>query len=304
MEKIKRYFIKILPISCSVIIILSVFYMVFYLANLDMIIFKFAFQVVLLLFIIYLILEIFSFKKTENLRTLIDEIKAENLSLKNKFLEDKNTTQEYFLMWIHQIKTPITSAKLISQCDESENMKKIRRELFFIEDYTNMALNYLKMNTFDTDMYITKVVLDDVIKLQLRKYSIFFISNGISLKYKPIKHTVITDSKWFSVVLEQILSNALKYTKNGEITIIFDKVESCLEIKDTGIGIKSSDLPKIFDRGYSGFNGKLNQKSTGIGLFLVKQITEKLGQKIEIESELNVGTVVKIYFPTEYNTEI
>ena len=165
-----------------------------------------------------------------------------------------------------------------------------------IEDYTNMALSYLKMANHNTDMDISLVNLDDIIRPLIKKYAILFISNNIKLEYEKLNVKVITDSKWCMVVIEQLLSNAIKYTKNGIVSISFNEKENYLEIKDNGIGIKDSDLPKIFDKGYSGFNGRQNQKSTGIGLFLVKQILDKLGQKVKLESKLGEGTSVKVYF--------
>ena len=212
-------------------------------------------------------------------------------------LEKEKELQEYFLIWIHQIKTPITAGKLICDSDiENENVKNIKKELIYIEDYTNMALSYLKMSKHNTDMDISLVNLDDIINPLIKKYAILFISNNIKLEYKKLNVRVITDSKWCMVVIEQLLSNAIKYTKNGTVSITFNEKENYLEIKDNGIGIKESDLPKIFDKGYSGFNGRQNQKSTGIGLFLVKQILDKLGQKVKLESKLDEGTSVKVYF--------
>jgi len=159
-----------------------------------------------------------------------------------------------------------------------------------------MALSYLKMANHNTDMDISLVNLDDIINHLIKKYAILFISNNIKLEYEKLNVKVITDSKWCMVVIEQLLSNAIKYTKNGIVSISFNEKENYLEIKDNGIGIKDSDLPKIFDKGYSGFNGRQNQKSTGIGLFLVKQILDKLGQIVKLESKLDEGTSVKVYF--------
>ena len=152
------------------------------------------------------------------------------------------------------------------------------------------------MINHNTDMDISLVNLDDIINPLIKKYAILFISNNIKLEYEKLNVKVITDSKWCMVVIEQLLSNAIKYTKNGIVSISFNEKENYLEIKDNGIGIKDSDLPKIFDKGYSGFNGRQNQKSTGIGLFLVKQILDKLGQKVKLESKLGEGTSVKVYF--------
>lgn len=257
MDKLKGYFFKILPVTISIIFSLSIFFLVFILLNINLEIYLLAFDIIVFFYIIYLIFILFLHNKEENLKQQLVQLKEQNLTLKNEFLSKEKELQEYFLIWIHQIKTPITTGKLICDIDvENENIKNIKRELIYIEDYTNMALNYLKVINTSTDMYISLVNLDDIINPLIKKYAIFFISNNIKLEYKKLNTKVITDSKWCMIVIEQILSNAIKYTKNGVITITFDNDENYLEIKDNGIGIKESDLPKIFEKGYSGFNGK------------------------------------------------
>lgn len=297
MDKFKNYISKILPITVTTIFILSIFWVVFLLMNLEFESYFLAFEIVTFFYMVYLVFMAFLNKKEEKLKNHIQELEEANLNLRNDFLAKEKELQEYFLIWIHQIKTPITAGKLICDSDiENENVKNIKKELIYIEDYTNMALSYLKMANHNTDMDISLVNLDDIINPLIKKYAILFISNNIKLEYKKLNVKVITDSKWCMVVIEQLLSNAIKYTKNGTVSISFNEKENYLEIKDNGIGIKDSDLPKIFDKGYSGFNGRQNQKSTGIGLFLVKQILDKLGQKVKLESKLGEGTSVKVYF--------
>lgn len=297
MDKFKNYISKILAITVTTFFILLVFWVVFLLMNLSFESYFLAFEIVLFFYMVYLVFMAFLNKKEEKLKNQIQELEEANLNLRNDFLAKEKELQEYFLIWIHQIKTPITAGKLICDSDiENENIKNIKKELIYIEDYTNMALSYLKMANHNTDMDISLVNLDDIIKPLIKKYAILFISNNIKLEYEKLNVKVITDSKWCMVVIEQLLSNAIKYTKNGIVSISFNEKENYLEIKDNGIGIKDSDLPKIFDKGYSGFNGRQNQKSTGIGLFLVKQILDKLGQKVKLESKLGEGTSVKVYF--------
>ena len=297
MDKFKNYISKILPVTVTTIFILSVFWVVFLLMNLSFESYFLAFEIIVFFYLVYLVFMAFLNKKEEKLKNQIQELEEANLNLRNDFLAKEKELQEYFLIWIHQIKTPITAGKLICDSDiENENVKNIKKELIYIEDYTNMALSYLKMANHNTDMDISLVNLDDIINPLIKKYAILFISNNIKLEYKKLNVKVITDSKWCMVVIEQLLSNAIKYTKNGTVSITFSEKENYLEIKDNGIGIKDSDLPKIFDKGYSGFNGRQNQKSTGIGLFLVKQILDKLGQKVKLESKLGEGTSVKVYF--------
>ena len=297
MDKFKNYISKILPVTVTTIFILSVFWVVFLLMNLSFESYFLAFEIIVFFYMVYLVFMAFLNKKEEKLKNQIQELEEANLNLRNDFLAKEKELQEYFLIWIHQIKTPITAGKLICDGDiENENIKNIKKELIYIEDYTNMALSYLKMSNHNTDMDISLVNLDDIIRPLIKKYAILFISNNIKLEYEKLNVKVITDSKWCMVVIEQLLSNAIKYTKNGIVSISFNEKENYLEIKDNGIGIKDSDLPKIFDKGYSGFNGRQNQKSTGIGLFLVKQILDKLGQIVKLESKLDEGTSVKVYF--------
>ena len=297
MDKFKNYISKILPITVTTFFILLVFWVVFLLMNLSFESYFLAFEIIVFFYLVYLVFMAFLNKKEEKLKNQIQELEEANLNLRNDFLAKEKELQEYFLIWIHQIKTPITAGKLICDGDiENENIKNIKKELIYIEDYTNMALSYLKMANHNTDMDISLVNLDDIIRPLIKKYAILFISNNIKLEYEKLNVKVITDSKWCMVVIEQLLSNAIKYTKNGIVSITFNEKENYLEIKDNGIGIKESDLPKIFDKGYSGFNGRQNQKSTGIGLFLVKQILDKLGQKVKLESKLGEGTSVKVYF--------
>ncbi|MEB3012586.1 sensor histidine kinase [Parvimonas sp. D2] len=297
MDKFKNYISKILPVTVTTIFILSIFWVVFLLMNLEFESYFLAFEIIVFFYLVYLVFMAFLNKKEEKLKNQIQELEEANLNLRNDFLAKEKELQEYFLIWIHQIKTPITAGKLICDGDiENENIKNIKKELIYIEDYTNMALSYLKMSNHNTDMDISLVNLDDIIRPLIKKYAILFISNNIKLEYEKLNVKVITDSKWCMVVIEQLLSNAIKYTKNGIVSISFNEKENYLEIKDNGIGIKDSDLPKIFDKGYSGFNGRQNQKSTGIGLFLVKQILDKLGQKVKLESKLGEGTSVKVYF--------
>ena len=272
-----------------------VFWLVFIMANLDKSYLYLAFQIILLILVIYIIISYFLYKKELSSKEKLEELQLENIALKNKVIENKKYTQEYFLMWIHQIKTPITAANLLIDMDEIDKAA-IKKQLFYIEDYTNMALTFLKISDPEADMDITSVELDKVIRPILKKFSIIFISNRITLEYEGIEDEILTDAKWLSILIEQIISNAIKYSVGGKVSIIYHKERNSLEIKDTGIGIRSEDIPKIFDRGYSGFNGRLNQKSSGIGLFLAKEIASKLSIKIELESQLGEGSSFFINF--------
>lgn len=296
-DNIALFLEKIFPFTFMVVLIEFVYFLVFKFMKLNFEGFVIGSKIVLFLFIVYLGLSFFNFKSIENYK----KINKENLSriseLENEIISNRNELENYFLLWLHQIKTPITSSKLIVENNiNNEEFLKIKRNLISIEDYTNMAMNYLKITNSNADMYIAPLKLDDLIKEKIKKYSSLFISNKISIEYEKIEKEVVTDAKWFGILFEQILSNAIKYTNNGKIKISFNEIENYLEILDTGIGISKEDLPKIFDKGYSGFNGKLNEKSTGLGLFLVKEIANKISVSITVDSKVGVGSVFRIYF--------
>ncbi|MCT7737607.1 MAG: sensor histidine kinase [Lactobacillus iners] len=198
----------------------------------------------------------------------VNQLLIENRQLKNTIDIERKDLEEYFLLWVHQIKTPITVSDLILQKEKTPYTCQLKEQMFYIREYTDIAINYMKLKDRQADMDITEVEIDKLLKSLLRKYSGLFIDKNISLDYQPIDTKIITDAKWATILIEQILANALKYTNSGKITLSFDRDKNALKVKDTGIGIKSEDINKIFDRGYSGFNGRINEKSSGIGLYL------------------------------------
>ena len=247
---------------------------------------------------IYLIVHWFQYQKLSDVKDDNERLLNENENLKSEMLNQKDDLNAYFLMWLHQIKTPMTVSKLLLEKPNDTTNTKLKMQLMYIEQYINMAMNYLKMIDHSTDMDITEVNLDDIIKDLLKKYSLLFIHNHISLDYQSNAKYVVSDSKWLTILIEQILSNALKYTENGKIAIQYLEEKHALEIRDTGIGIRSEDIPKIFDRGYSGFNGRMNEKSSGLGLYLARKISERLNIQIEVESKLSKGSIFRLVFPT------
>ena len=248
--------------------------------------------------LIYLIVHWFQYQKLSDVKDDNERLLNENKNLKSEMLNQKDDLNAYFLMWLHQIKTPMTVSKLLLDKPDDTTNTKLKMQLMYIEQYINMAMNYLKMIDHSTDMDITEVNLDDIIKNLLKKYSLLFIHNHISLEYQSNLTYVISDSQWLTILIEQILSNALKYTENGKIAIQYLEEKHALEIRDTGIGIRSEDIPKIFDRGYSGFNGRMNEKSSGLGLYLARKISERLNIQIEVESKLSKGSIFRLVFPT------
>ena len=248
--------------------------------------------------LIYLIVHWFQYQKLSDVKDDNERLLNENKNLKSEMLNQKDDLNAYFLMWLHQIKTPMTVSKLLLDKPDDTTNTKLKMQLMYIEQYINMAMNYLKMIDHSTDMDITEVNLDDIIKNLLKKYSLLFIHNHISLEYQSNLTYVISDSQWLTILIEQILTNALTYTENGKIAIQYLEDKHSLEIRDTGIGIRSEDIPKIFDRGYSGFNGRMNEKSSGLGLYLARKISERLNIQIEVESKLSKGSVFRLVFPT------
>ncbi|WP_142828236.1 sensor histidine kinase [Planococcus soli] len=227
----------------------------------------------------------------EKMETLLGQLReSENLHA------ERQTDQlDYFTLWLHQIKTPIAAISLLTQSSKAAEAKQISQELVRLEDYTHMALNYIKLEESGTDLDLSLVDVDELVKKAIKKYSILFIYKGIRLDYQPLGMTVLSDGKWLQNLLEQVLSNSLKYTPQGTISIYRDSLQAeTLIIEDTGIGIRSEDLPKIFNKGYSGMNGRLHEKSTGLGLFLSKKICQRLGHRINIDSLPDQGTRVAI----------
>lgn len=229
--------------------------------------------------------------------------------------------RDYYSMWVHQIKTPISAMKLLLEaereelgqlmCDEepqatltelSDNLDSFEDELFRIEEYVSMALQYQRVSSTENDFVLEKISLDGVIRDTIKKYAKIMIRRHIGINYSGTKKQVYTDEKWLAFILEQILSNAIKYTPQGFVTIetAEEKDRFFITIKDTGIGIKAEDLPRVFEKGYTGYNGHADKKATGIGLYLCRQMADKLGHTIRMESEIGKGTKVWIGFDLDY----
>lgn len=215
-------------------------------------------------------------------------------------MKEKTDIADYFTLWAHQIKTPIAAMHLLFQQESHtseqfyEQRKECEGELFKIEQYVEMVLQYLRLNSSVNDFVLKEYYLDNIIKQAVHKYAPMFIRKRIALNYTEVGARVVTDEKWLVFVIEQILSNAIKYTVEGEISIYMEG--GCLIIADTGIGILAEDLPRIFEKGYTGYNGRSDKKASGIGLYLCREILKKLGHKVYVESEPGKGTRVKLVF--------
>lgn len=200
---------------------------------------------------------------------------------------------DYYTIWAHQIKTPIASMRLTLQKEDTDFSRRLQRDLFRIEQYVEMVLTFLRLDSDSNDYVFKTYSLDEVVRGTVKKFSQEFIGRKISLRYETIHASIVTDEKWLSFVLEQILSNALKYTKEGYIKIYLNE-HKCLCIEDTGIGIAAVDLPRIFEKGYTGYNGRTDKKASGIGLYLCKRVCDNLGIGITAKSEEGKGTTIEL----------
>ena len=209
---------------------------------------------------------------------------------------DKSELVDYYTLWAHQIKTPIAAIKLLLQSNENPQNAELLVELFKIEQYVEMVLQYLRIESTSSDFILRNYQLDQIVRQAVRKYAQMFILKKIRLDFQPSAITVLSDEKWLTYVIEQILSNALKYTAAGSIAI-YNQGKNLI-IEDSGIGIRAEDLPRVFEKGFTGYNGRADKKSTGIGLYLTKRILDKLGHTIIIESAVGKGTKVTIGLDT------
>ena len=223
----------------------------------------------------------------ELIRLIMEQGREERLNHQKQMAD----SIDYYTTWVHQIKTPIASMRLRLQAEDSPLSRALTEDLLRIEQYVEMVLTYLRLGSNSTDYVFKRCELDVMIKSSLRKFASQFIGKSLSLSYEETNRTVVTDEKWLAFVIEQLLSNALKYTAKGGITIEFSE-DQILSIKDTGFGISPEDLPRIFEKGYTGYRGREDKHASGIGLFLCKQICDNLGVKIWAQSRLGEGTTI------------
>lgn len=201
-------------------------------------------------------------------------------------------TVDYYTMWVHQIKTPIAAMGLLLQGDDTERGRELRAELFRIEQYVELVLSYLRLGSDASDYVIREQELDAILRQAARKYAPLFIRGKVSLELSPTGLRVLTDEKWLQLAVEQVLSNAVKYAPGGRVRIYAR--DTRLIVEDTGVGIAREDLPRIFERGFTGCNGRMDKRATGIGLYLCREICRRLGHTITAESEVGRGTRIII----------
>lgn len=219
----------------------------------------------------------------------INNIYKSNKQMENFFEIKMAEFKEYVSMWTHQVKTPLFSLNLILK-DHPVDDHAAKAEVFEIEEYIETLLSYMRLESLSTDFVFEQADLDELISSSIKKYSKVFIKKKNKVNFVPTNLKLTTDRKWFALILDQILSNSNKYTQEGEISFYID--DKNLIIEDTGIGIRKEDLPRVFDKSYTGYNGRIYKKSTGIGLNLVKTAAENLSIDVSIESKVDVGTKV------------
>ena len=260
----------------------------------------------------YLITEIIktpNFLEGQIFKNSLEQIDKSMLENVNKYKYMTEDYKEYIELWIHEIKIPIATSKMVIENNKNAITKSIDEELDKVENYIEQALFYARSNTVEKDYYIRKVVLKEIVNESIKKNKSSLIQEKISIDIHDLEIEVNTDNKWIVFILNQIIQNSIKYRKkeNSVIEIYANqgKENVILYIKDNGIGIKQGEITRVFEKGFTGTNGRLsNKKSTGIGLYLCKKLCNKLGIGIELNSVQNEGTKVKLVFPKDSYIEL
>ena len=260
----------------------------------------------------YLITEIIktpNFLEGQIFKNSLEQIDKSMLENVNKYKYMTEDYKEYIELWIHEIKIPIATSKMVIENNKNAITKSIDEELDKVENYIEQALFYARSNTVEKDYYIRKVVLKEIVNESIKKNKSSLIQEKISIDIHDLDVEVNTDNKWIVFILNQIIQNSIKYRKkeNSVIEIYANqgKENVILYIKDNGIGIKQGEITRVFEKGFTGTNGRLsNKKSTGIGLYLCKKLCNKLGIGIELNSVQNEGTEVKLVFPKDSYIEL
>lgn len=230
---------------------------------------------------------------------LVRTLSAERARLDAAADRERRDAADYYAMWAHQVKTPISAMRLLLQQPGEADRAALEAELFRVEQYVAMVLSYQKLEGDSSDFVLRRRSLDDVVRGCVRRYAQSFILKKLPLNFEETGLTVLTDDKWLAFVIEQLLSNALKYTSSGGIRIYAEGLK--LIVEDTGIGIAPEDLPRLGERGYTGYNGREDKKSTGLGLYLCRRVCDKLGHRLVIESTPGAGTRAMVVFADRKN---
>ena len=224
----------------------------------------------------------------EDYQKIIDRLRKELTELQNAYAQKHQEEVDYYTAWVHQIKTPIAVMRMELGGSEPDASRALNAELFRIEQYVDMVLQYIRLGNPGSDLLIREYSLDEMIREAIRKYAPQFIAKRLHLDYAGTECRLITDKKWFSCILEQLLSNAIKYTPSGTIRIGLENGVLC--VCDTGIGIAPEDVPRIFEKGFTGRNGRTEKRSSGLGLYLCKKAAELLQIRLSVESTVGEGS--------------
>ena len=226
-------------------------------------------------------------------REIVRLLREQNREIRTGAETEMRAMMDYYTLWAHQIKTPIASMRLRLQEEDTPQARTLLADLGRIERYVSMVLTYLRLEGSSTDDVIRETDLDSILRPVFKQFAGEFISRKLKLDYTPVNKRVLTDEKWLSFVVEQLLSNALKYTPAGTVSVYLEE-PAVLCIRDTGIGITPEDLPRVFERSYTGLTGRADKRASGLGLSLCKQVCDKLGHGLSIESEPDKGTTVRV----------
>lgn len=238
----------------------------------------------------------------EDYQALVQILWDDRRTLESRWEKETGEIIQYFIVWAHQIKTPIAAMRLILQGEDSKESRELEAQLFLIEQYAQMVLAYLRLGSDSTDYLLREYDLEGIVRQGVRKYAPMFIRKKVRLDLSPLSCRVVTDEKWLCFAVEQLLSNAVKYTPaEGAVSIALEG-RNTLVIRDTGMGIAPDDLPRIFEKGFTGYNGRRDKRASGVGLYLTRQILEKLGHRITLTSVLGEGTTAKIHFDQSKET--
>lgn len=249
-----------------------------------------------------------TFEDAKILKEILIDTNKSMIENVNKYKFEMADYKEYIEMWIHEIKLPVATTKLIIENNRNETTNSIEEETNKIEDYIEQVLYYARSSSVEKDYLIDKTSLKDIVNAVIRKNKTQIVYNNIEINLHDLNMYVYTDSKWCMFIINQIVQNSIKYLKddNKQIEIYGEeaKESTSLYIRDNGIGIDGKDIEKVFEKGFTGANGRIiGKKSTGIGLYLCKKLCKKLGISIALKSNLNEGTIVKVTFPiNSYNS--
>lgn len=237
----------------------------------------------------------------EDYHHIVNELNRQYLNFISQTDIKKSELDNYYTLWVHQIKIPLSVLQLILESERDIHaVSRMQEEIVRIEHYLEMLLNFLRLESLSADLLIQSYSLDTVIRESIKKNRDIFLRKKIIPDVQISATQVLTDQKWLSFILDQLISNALKYTSKGYIRIYMDpKRKNTLIIEDTGIGIPSEDLPRIWERGFTGYNGRIQKKASGLGLYMCKIIADRLSLSLSISSELGKGTRVALSFPDE-----